>query len=153
MIVTWKQLEHLTSKCRCLLELVWIYVWSLLLMCVLAFQGFMLCLDVLMYPSVFWNIWTVKCYLEVLYQNVYNDELALLGLGGGLLLSCCVNPLHFPLWYLYSTRGSFPQSLGALIKAVPKLVICILQPEWALHQRCWFAVPDKILESCMDLLH
>ena len=44
-------------------------------------------------------------------------------------------------------------SLGALIKAVLKLSICILQPVWALHWRCWPTVPGKILVSTMDTLH
>ena len=161
VLATWMQLEHLTSKCRCLLEFVWIYVWSLLLMCVLAFQAFMLWFDV--YFAVlkvfwcslmnYWCVWTFKCYLEVLYQNVYSSESTLPGLDGGLSLCCCENPLHFSLWHLYSTRGSFPQSLGALINAVPKLVVCILQPEWAIHRRCWSAVLGKILVSTVDTLH
>ena len=91
----------------------------------------------------YWCVWTVKCYLEALYHNVYRSESVLLGLDGGLSLCCCVNPLHYFFWHLYSTRGSSPQSLGALIKVVPKLVVCILQPEQALHRRCWSTVPGK----------
>ena len=50
------------------------------------------------------------------------------------MLLCEPPPLQSVTSVFY--KGSFPQSLGILIKAVPKLVVCILQPEQALHQRC-----------------
>ena len=67
-----------------------------------------------------WCVWTVKYYLEALYQNVYSNESTLLRLDGGLSLCCCVNPLHFSLWHLYSTRGSFPSVFRGINKGCAK---------------------------------
>ena len=113
--------------------------------CILMYWCILVCFEVFELLSVTWKSCTK---MSTMMNSTF------LGLDGGLLLSCGVNPLHFPLWHLYSTRGSFPQSLGVLIKTVPKLVVCILQPEQALHQRCWSAVSGQILECpVMDPLH